>query len=322
MLLGVAVLSLGNLPVFTATLTASCAAIVLYSNSVQGWAPDAVSEEDYDAMSGWLNVANLAAAGLFSTVVIVLVRVLPLPAAAVCLALLVFAPTALLLYFPAPRKPEGRLKENFAAMATSLRRVLKEGRVWVGLLIFIAPVGAFALTNLFSSLGSDFGASERTVTGLNGLAVAAACGVGCVLAIPLCRRFRRRSVYLLAGLGASVAAGAMGLLPHTVMVYAVGLLAYNFFQGFNYTAFTALELEIIGPQNALSGTMIAMLTASCNIPISSMTVIDSKVHDAHGLRAMLYTDAWVTVATAAVLMLLVLPLLDSYMRRNAKPLVV
>jgi len=37
---------------------------------------------------------------------------------------------------------------------------------------------------------------------------------------------------------------------------------------------------------------------------------------------MLYTDAWVTVATAAVLMLLVLPLLDSYMRRNAKPLVV
>jgi PAT family beta-lactamase induction signal transducer AmpG len=321
-LLGVTVLSLGNLPIFTATLTASCASVVLYSNAIQGWAPDAVSEEEYDAMSGWLNVANLGAAGVFSTLVVILVRVLPLPAAAFCLALLVFAPTALLLYFPAPRQPAGRLRENFAFMARDLRRILREGRVWVGLLIFIAPVGAFALTNLFSSMGSDFAATERMVTGLNGPGVAIVCSLGSLLAIPLCGRFRRRSVYLLSGSGAAIAAVAMGLLPHTVLIYAIGLLAYNFFQGFNYTSFTALELEIIGPQNALAGTMIAMLTASSNIPISSMTVIESKVHDAHGLRAMLFTDAGATVVTAALLILVVLPPIDRYMRRKAKPLVV
>jgi cellobiose-specific phosphotransferase system component IIC len=199
-------------------------------------------------------------------------------------------------------------------MARSLRRVLGEGRVWVGLTIFLVPVGAFALTNLFSTLGADFRATEAAVTELNGPGVALACSAGCLLAIPLCRRLRRRSVYLAAGVGAAVIATAMGLLPHTLLVYAAGLLAYNFFQGFNYTAFTALELEIVGPQNALSGTMMAMLTASGNVPISGMTWLDSRVHDAHGLKAMLFTDAGASVATALLLVALVLPLFDRRMR--------
>jgi PAT family beta-lactamase induction signal transducer AmpG len=315
-LLGATVFCLGNLMLFTALLTASCASIVLYSNSVQGWAPDAVGEGEYDAMSGWLNVANLGAAGVFSMVCVVLLRVLPLDVAAFCLAGMVFAPTALLLWFPKPRRPEGTLQANFSAMARSLNRVLRDGRVWVGLVIFLVPCGAFALTNLFSTLGADFGASERAVTSLNGPAVAVACSVGCLLAIPLCARFRRRSVYMLAGVGAAVCATAMGLLPHTLGVYAVGLLGYNFFQGFNYTAFTALELEIIGPQNALSGTMMAMLTASANVPISTMTYLDSKAHDAHGLSAMFYVDAAASVGTVAVLLFAVLPVLDRWVRRG------
>jgi MFS family permease len=142
------------------------------------------------------------------------------------------------------------------------------------------------------------------------------CSLGCLLAVPLCKRIRRRSVYLLAGVAAAIAAIAMGLAPHTVAVYAVGLLAYNFAQGFNYASFTALELEIIGPQNALSGTMIAMLSASINAPISLMTWIDSSVHDSHGLRAMLFVDAGASIVTAALLVLVVLPRFDRYLRRR------
>jgi len=316
LLLGVTVLSLANLTIFTITLTASCTAVVLYSNAVQGWAPDIVTDAEYNTMSSWLNIANLGAAGVFSAVGVVMVRVLPLPAAAVCLALLVIAPMALLFYFPPARQPEGGLRDNFTAMGRDLLRVLREGRVWVGLVMFLAPVGAFALTNLFSTLGADFRASERATTTLNGPGVAAVCSLGCLLTIPLCRRWRRRTVYLMAGLGSAVCAAAMGLAPHTVMIYAVGLLAYNFFQGFNYASFTALELEIIGPKNALSGTMMAMLTASANVPISTMTYFDGRVHDSHGLRAMFFTDAGATVLTAAVLILLVLPLLDRSLRNK------
>jgi PAT family beta-lactamase induction signal transducer AmpG len=314
-MLGVAVLSLGNLAVFTAATTASCVAAVLYGNSLVGWAPDFLADAEYDAMGGWLNVANLGAAGVFGAVTVICVRVMPLPIAALCLALLVFAPALLLIHFPAPRKPEGTLSENFASMGRDLRRVAGEGRLWIGLMIFLSPI-AFALTNLFSTMGADFHASEKAVTSLNGPGVAVMCSLGCLLAIPLCRRFRRRTIYMMAGVGSAVAAVAMGLLPHTVMIYAVGLLAYNFFQGFNYTAFTALELEIVGPKNALSGTMIAVLTASSNLPISTMTYIDGKVHDAHGLRAMLLTDAGASVGTAVVLLVVVLPMLDRYMARR------
>jgi PAT family beta-lactamase induction signal transducer AmpG len=314
--LGVAVVSIGNLTVFTVALTASCTAVVLYSSAVGGMAPDIVADSEYDTMSAWFNIANLGAAGVFGALAIVLVRLLPLYTAALLMILLVTAPSLLLIYFPEPRQPEGRLRENFVSMLRSLRRVLSEGRIWVGLSMFLLPVGAFALTNLFSSMGADFHASERTVTGLNGPAVAVACSLGCLLAIPLCKRMSRRSVYLLAGVGAAIAAIAMGLAPHTVAVYAVGLLAYNFAQGFNYASFTALELEIIGPQNALSGTMIAMLSASINAPISLMTWVDSSIHDNHGLRAMLFVDAGASLVTAGLLVLVVLPLFDRHFRRQ------
>ena len=318
--LGVTVISVANLTVFTAALTLSCLAVVLYSTSVQGWAPDIVGDAEVDTMSGWLNVANLGAAGVFGAVAVVLVRLLPLPVAAGCLALLVLAPTLLLLPFPPPQQPEGELAANFAAMGRDLRRVAKEGRVWVGLLIFLSPV-CFALTNLFSSLGKDFRASETAVTALNGPAVAVVCSLGCLLAIPLCRRFQRRSIYLLSGVGAAAATVFLGVLPHTVVIFAIGLLAYNFFQGFNYTALTALELEIIGPRNALAGTMIAVLSASSNIPISSMTKLDGWVHDRFGLRAMLFTDGGAALLAIVVLLPLVLPMIDRYMLRRDKPVV-
>jgi len=311
-LLGAAVLALGNLTVLTVLLTASSVAVVLYMNAIQSWAPDIVSAAEYDAMGGWFNVANLGAAGVFSTLTIIFVRLLPLPVCAVLLALLVFAPALLLVHFPVAVKPEGSLARNFASMGRDLHRVLREGRVWVGLLIFLSPV-AFALTNLFSSLGSGFGATERTVTTLNGPGVAVFCTLGCLLAIPMCGRFRRRTVYLMAGAGSAVAAASLGLLPHTVAIYACGVLAYNFFQGVNYATFTALQMEIVGPRNALSGSMMAVLSASQNVPISTMTWIDSRVHDSHGLRAMLLTDAGASVTTAIVLLLLVLPALDRLM---------
>ena len=317
LLLGAAVLSLANVTVFAALLTASCTSVVLYSNAVAGWAPDALAESDYDGMSGWFNVANLGAAGVFSMVAVLLVRALPLPFAAVLLALLVLAPSLLLLGFPSPREPEGSLRANFAAMRRDLLRVLRRARVWIGLVIFLSPASAFALTNLFSSLGADFGVPERTVTALNGLGVALACGAGCLLAIPLCRRWPRRVVYLAAGAAAGLCAVAMSFAPHTLPAYATGVLGYNFFQGFTYTAFVALELEIVGPGNALAGTMMAILTASSNVPISSITWLDGHVHDAFGLRAMLAVDGLSALVTAVLLLALVLPWMDRWVRRRA-----
>ena len=314
-LLAAAVLLVGNLTWFTVALTASCCCITLYSNAMSGWIVNILTDAEYDGVSGWFNVANLGAAGLFGAVSVLLIRVLSLPAAAACLGLLVLAPVLLLFYFPAAPQPAGKLGENFALMGRDMLGALRQRRLWLGLLIFLSPV-AFALTNLFSGFGADYGVTERAVTTLNGPLVAVVCSAGCLLAIPLCRRLRRRTVYLLAAVGAAVAAVGMGVLPHTLAVYAAGLLLYNFFQGFNYTAFSALALELVGPGTAVSSTMLAILTASANVPISGMTFVDSKVHDTHGLRAMLFVDAGSAVVTVGVLMAFAFPLLDRWVRRQ------
>ncbi len=314
-LLGVTVLLVGNLTWFTAALTASCCCVALYSYAMSGWMVNILTDAEYDGASGWFNVANLGAAGLFSAVSVVLIRWLSLPAAAGCLGLLVLAPTLLLFYFPEAPRPAGGLGENFAQMGRGMLGALRARRLWLGLLIFLSPI-AFALTNLFSGLGADFGVAERAVTTLNGPLVAVVCSAGCLLAIPLCRRMRRRSVYLLAAVGAAVAAVGMGVMPRTLAVYAAGLLIYNFFQGINNTAFTALSLELVGPGTAVSSTMLAILTASANVPISTMTFIDSQVHDSRGLRAMLFVDAGAAVVTVMALFLVAFPLLDRWIRRQ------
>jgi PAT family beta-lactamase induction signal transducer AmpG len=315
--LGATVLSLGNLTWFTVSLTASSVCITLYTAAVGAWTPDVLSDAEFDTMSGWFNTANLGFAGVFSLLVILCVRHLPPHIAAALLALLVVAPTALLTMFPAPPVPDGTLRANFAAMGRDLVRILRGSRVWIGLVIFLSPVSAFALTNLFSGFGAQYHASENWVTGLNGPGVAAVCSAGCLLAIPLCRKLQRRSVYVLSGVGAALVAVALGLLPHTLAIYAIGLLAYNFFQGFNYTSLTSLALEITGPRNAVAGTMMAMLTSSANLPISLMVKTDSVVYGAHGLRPMYFVDAASSILTAAVLLFLVLPRMDRWVAKKA-----
>jgi PAT family beta-lactamase induction signal transducer AmpG len=309
-----AVLSVAELTLFTAALTASCTAAVLYGYTVTSVMVDTVGEHQFDAISGWLNVANLGAAGVVALVVIGLVRSLSLPVAAVLLALLVFAPCLLLLPVPPVPAPQGSLHENFRVMAVALRRILREGRVWIGLLIFLSPI-CFSLTNLFSSMGSDYHASERLVTSVNGPGVAVACALGCLLAIPVTRVIPRRTLYLLTGFGSAAAAVTLAFLPSRPESYVLCVLAYNFCQGFNYTAFTALAMEITGQQNALSATMLAMLTASANVPISGMTWVDGAVHDRYGLRPMLLTDAG-CAALAAVVLLVLLPVLDRKLRQR------
>jgi PAT family beta-lactamase induction signal transducer AmpG len=315
LLLAGTVLSIGNINRFTLLLTASCTCAVLYSSCIGGWAPDALDNSEYNTMSGWFNVANLGAAGLFSVVAVQLVRHTSLPVTAIVLAALVLTPTALLHFFPQPRQPEGTLRANFSSMNRDLRKLLRGGRVWIGLLLFLLPESCFPLTNLFSSLGADFHAPENWVTGLNGIGVAIACGFGCLVSIPICRRFPRRAVYIVTGVGAALCGITMGLMPHTLPVYAAGLLGYNLFQGFNFTAFTALELEIVGPGNALAGTMMAVLTASGNFPISMMSWLDGHLHDAVGLRAMFLVDAGAAILTAAGLWL-ALPYVDRWATRR------
>jgi len=300
---GVSTLLTFHLLAFTLVLTLGCTAAVIFGNAHQGWLPDVMEDKHYSAVGGTSNIANLGAAGLFATLAIVLVRKLPALPAAGLLALTVMAPTVMLFFIPLPAKPLRGVGETFRGFFGDLYRVCKRPGCILGIVCFVSPTACFALTNLFSGMGEDFHTPESLVTALNGTAVAVVCSAGCLVGIWFCTRYLRRDVYIVTGFGGAAAALGMIWAPHTLVWYATGVLVYNFFQGINYTAFTSLSLEIVGPGNPLSSTQIALLAASANLPISYMTAVDGHFHTTHGLRGMLAVDALSSVVVGTVLLL-------------------
>lgn len=301
--LGVSTLLVDHLAAFTAVVTTGCAAMVIFGNAHGGWMPDVIEDKHYSQVGGTSNIANLGAAGLFATLAVVLVRTLASPMAALLLGLTIFAPTVMLFFIPLPAKPTRSAGEMFRSFFGDLYRVCKRPGCIAGIICFVSPTACFALTNLFSAMGRDFQAPERWVTALNGPGVAVVCSAGCLVGIWVCGFFLRRTVYLVTGFGGAAAALAMIFTPHTLTFFAAGVLTYNFFQGINYTAFTALEFEIVGASNPLSSTQIALLTACSNLPISYMTAVDGHFHTAHGLGGMLAVDAISSLLVGTVLLL-------------------
>jgi MFS transporter, PAT family, beta-lactamase induction signal transducer AmpG len=301
--LGACTLLTNNLTAFTVVLTGGCAAAVIFGNAHGGWMPDVIEDRHYSAVGGTSNIANLGAAGLFATLAVVLMRTLPPLAAAALLAFTVLAPTVMLFYIPLPAKPLRGAGEMFGSFFRDLYGVCRRPGCLLGLICFLSPTACFALTNLFSGMGADFQTPEKWVTALNGPGVAIVCSTGCLVGIWFCHRFLRRTVYVAAGFGGAAAALAMIWMPHTLVFFAIGLLAYNFFQGINYTAFTAFEFEIVGPGNPLASTQIALLTASANLPISYMTAVDGAFYTRHGLPGMLAVDAVSSVVMGTALLL-------------------
>jgi PAT family beta-lactamase induction signal transducer AmpG len=302
--LGTSTLLISNLTAFTAVLTLGCTSAVLFANAHQGWMPDVISDVHYSQVGATTNIANLGAAGLFTTIAIVLVRNVPPVGAAALLALILIAPTVLLFFIPLPAKPTRGAAETFQTFFNDLYRVCRRPGCIVGIICFLSPTACFALTNLFSALGADFHTPEKQVTAVAGLGVAIACSLGCLAGIWFTGRYLRRNVYLLTGFGGATAAIAMTRLPHTFEFFAIGVLVYVFFQGINYTAYTSLCFEIVGPNNPLASTQMSVLSASVNVPITYMTLVDGHFHTLFGVTGMLLVDASCSIVVGTLLLVI------------------
>jgi len=289
--LGVATLLTANLTAFTIVLTLGCTAIVFFGNAHQGWMPDVIDERHYSHVGATTNVANLGAAGAFAALTVFLMRhIAPIYAAAL-LSLTIIAPTIMLFFIPLPARATRGAGEVFATFFRDLFAVLRRRECIIGLICFLAPTASFALTNSFSSLGSDFSASEKQVTLIATTGVALVCSLGCLFGIWFCGRFLRRNVYILTGFCSAAVALVLIRAPHVFAWYAAGVLAYSFFQGISYTAFSSFCYEIVGPASPLAATQMALLAAAANQPMSYMTAIEGHAHSRFGLNGMLATDA-------------------------------
>jgi MFS family permease len=176
----------------------------------------------------------------------------------------------------------------------------KRRDAWLGIVFFLSPVGAGALMNLFAGVAPEFHASATDVVG-----VAAVGGLmmstGALLGGFVLDRTSRWRIYPLAGTLCAVSVGAMIVAPLRPITYLLGAAAYAFSTGIGYAAFMALALQLLGSEQAASGTRFTLFTAAVNVPVVYMLRLDGLGQARFGVRGMLAADALANLLFAGVL---------------------
>lgn len=206
-------------------------------------------------------------------------------AAGALIALPAFAVMA--VHEPAP--PQRRLAHELGAVARDIRATLRRREVRVGLVYFLSPVGAGALSNLFSAVAREYHARPGVVIWIVGLA-AVLTPVGALVGGFVCDRFDRWLVYPLAALTAASSAVCMAAAPLTPVTYVTGAASYALTLGFCYAAFMALAFQLVGPDTAASATRFSLFMAAVNVPVVYMTRLDGWGYTHFGVRGMLLVD--------------------------------
>ena len=255
--------------------------------------------------AGWVNAANLGAAVLGGGVVMKLSDY-SMTIAAVGLMLMIFLPSLAAFTIPEPPPLREPLVPHMGRMARDVWKAVRSRRGWTGLLFCLSPVGTVALLNLFSALGSDFGASNDTIRYLNGYAGGFVTAGGALLSGYVLDRFgvNPRTAYILSGVLTAVCAFSMALAPLTPNTLVVGTVAYLLVAGLAYTAFSAVVYEIVGSAGTTAGTLYSVFPAAGNQAIAYVMLLDGRAHKLWGPRGLLWTDGVLNVIGVGFLLLL------------------
>lgn len=265
--------------------------------------------------SGWRMAGNGGGTGILGALGLWIGGTAGVPAAGIAVAALVAASALAALLVREPRAARrgpasgslaGALAANAQAMARDLWTTVRSRLGWTGLVICAVPVGAGALTNLFSAMAVEYHASENLVAQVNGLAGGLVGAAGSFAGGWLADRMSRRLAYAASGALLAACAIAMAAAPLTPFTYGWGTLAYNFATGVAFAALAALVLELVGDSVA-AATKYTLFISVANLASSYVTWIDGLASEVRGAgaRGSLLADALLTVLGIGVLLALV-----------------
>jgi hypothetical protein len=314
LLAGVAVLPAPerHLTAFTALVFAANTAATTACAAADGLMAITTLPERKGAAAAWRMAGNVGGTGVLGALVLWLAKVTSVPVAGLVLAALVATSATAALAIHEPRTPAAAGSALAAAMRSlagigrDLWATVKSVNGWTGLVICAMPVGAGALTNLFSAMGPEYGASEERVALVNGLWGGLVGAAGSFLGGWLADRMNRRLAYALCGSVTAACALAMLAGPMTPATFTWGTLAYNFTNGMAFAALAAFILEMVG-HSAAAATKYTLFIAISNVANSYVTALDGAASEIRnlGARGALAADAALTVAGIGVLLVMV-----------------
>jgi PAT family beta-lactamase induction signal transducer AmpG len=302
----VMVLSLSDMRLLGACLFLGMLAANLNTSALGGWFGSVLPKEEDARLGAWFAVASFGGFGVASMVGIELIHHAPLPLAASILAGLNLGPLAIIVAADCPAQERSRLTETFGRFSRELAELARRVDVRRLFLLLALPCTSFALTNTLGGLGGDYGASERLIAIIGGVGVTAAGVFGSLTVPVLGRRAPLVAVYLGIGIIGGLSTLSLLALPHTPMVYTIGLVAQNIWQSAGLAAGTALILSSIGKGNPLASTQFAILSAALAVPLTYMQWLDGHAYGARGLTGLYLTDGGLDVAACMLMIGLVL----------------
>lgn len=253
----------------------------------------------------WRMAGNVGGTGVLAWGAMKLAALAGMPVAGGAMAALIAASAVAALWIHEPRGPGGAWRDALRQLATIGRDVwltAKSREGWTGLIICAVPVGACALTNLFSAIGPYYGAGEDRVGFVSGLWGGIIGAAGSFVGGWIADRMNRRLAYALSGGLVATTALAMLAAPVNVMTYTWGTLAYNFATGVSFAALAAFVLDMAG--HGAAATKYTLFIAVSNLAGSYVTALDGWASEFRGLgaRGTIAADAILTLAGIGVLL--------------------
>jgi MFS family permease len=311
---------LGNMGVFAVLLT------VLQASATTGHAANnalmasTTRFADKGKVGGFAMASNVGSTGLLGAAAILVADRVSPRAASLTMAGFVAIGAAFALRIIEPRHVEAavahvqggrRVAAHLWAMVKDLWATVRSREGFTGLVICLAPVGCQAMSNLFTGISGEYGASAELVSLANGLGGGLASIAGALLGGVLADRMSRRVAYAASGGITALCALAMAASPLTPWTYAWGTFTYLFAGGLAFATWAGMVLEMVG-LSAATATKYALFNASANLAISYVTAANGRVgawlHDRYGVsaaRGALVTDASLTAVGVGILLLMV-----------------
>jgi PAT family beta-lactamase induction signal transducer AmpG len=277
------------------------AAAMLYQGAVGGWMGSLINKQEDSRLGIWFSVSNLGAGGLMMVLAGELISRLTPAQAGTLMGAAILLPMLLFVVIPSPPAQRRPARESFGRFNRELASLLKQRHILIALTLFLFPAASFALTNVLGGTGSDFFASERTVSLFAGIGSCAAGIVGSFLLFPLARRFPLRPLYLAIGIVGAVFTLSLITLPRAPWSFGVAITGENLFQALAFATGNAITFEVIGPENPFAATLFTLLTAATNLPITYMQFLDGRGYDWRGLSGTFLTDAAISIAACLLL---------------------
>ena len=266
---------------------------------VGGLMAHTVADEAKGRAAGWYQAGNLGGTGIGGGAGVWLASHVSKQAAGgtLCLAMLA---SAAAIYFASDVRivATESLRARMRILGRDIVDLLRSAIPLFTIVLVCSPVGAAAMNNLWSAVAPDWRASANTVALVTGVLNGVLSVIGCVVGGWIADRIGRWWAYLGSGGALALVALVMAAIPRTPLTYSCGVLAYVFFGGVAYAAFSAVVLFAIG--RGAASTKYATLSSLGNLPVVYMTAADGWAHDWFGTSWMLVVDALSAVACIAI----------------------